>query len=152
MDKLRRAYSLAELILVVLFMGILAAVAVPRINFAIISKQKVDTTVEKLMTDLRRTRRLAISDAAVNTTGYGIQLTGAGPYTGYEIWDRSTFTLVDSHPIDSDVTCTADSRFFRFGPMGNTVASGSTIKLSAKGRSFTITVVPATGMVKCVEN
>ena len=152
MYKQHKAYSLAELILVVLFIGILAAVAVPRINFAIISKQKVDTVAEKVVTDLRRTRRLAITDAATNTTGFGIQLTGSNPYTGYEIWDRSKSVLIDSHKLDSDITCTADSNDFRFGPMGNAVAGGTTIKISSSGRSFTITVVPATGMVKCVEN
>jgi len=152
MEKFQKAYSLAELILVVMFIGILAAIAVPRINFAIISKQKVDTVAETILTDMRRTRRLAISDAATNTTGFEMRLTGSNPYTGYEIWNRQTSTLVDSHSFDSDITCTADSKYFRFGPMGNAVASGTTIKISSGGRSLAITLVSATGMVKCDES
>ncbi len=156
MDKLHKAFSLAELIIVVLFIGILAAIAVPRIDFAIVSKQKVDTAAQKITTDLRRTRRLAISDAASNTQGFALRLTGVGPYNQYLIRDRSTSIVIDRHGIDSSITCTANGTRFVFGPMGNQDISlpdtGTSITLSAQGRSFTITVIPATGMVKCVEN
>lgn len=151
MNKVQKAYSLAELILVVMFVGILAAIAVPRINFGIISKQKVDTVTKKLVTDLRRTRTLAITNAATNSTGYGIQMTGIPPYQGYEIWDRTNWKMIDSHKFDSDIFC-GGNKYFRFGPMGNLIDAGGALKISARGRSFTITVVPATGMIKCVEN
>ncbi len=156
MDKLHKAYSLVELIIVVLFIGILAAITVPRIDFAIVSKQKVDTAAQKIVTDLRRTRTLAISDAANNTQGFALRLTGGGPYNQYLIRDRSKAIVIDTHEIDSSITCTANGTRFVFGPMGNQDISlpdtGTSITLSAQGRSFTITVIPATGMVKCVEN
>lgn len=156
MNKLYKAYSLVELIIVVLFIGILAAIAVPRIDFAIVSKQKVDTVAQKITTDLRRTRRLAISDAASNTQGFALRLTGVGSYNQYLIRDLSKGIVIDSHTIDSSITCTANGTRFIFGPMGNQDISlfdtGTKIMVSAQGRSFTITVVPATGMVKCVEN
>ena len=151
MYKQHKAYSLAELILVVLFIGILATVAVPRINFAIISKQKVDTFAEKVVTDLRRTRRLAISDAANNSKGFEMKMTGSQPYSGYEIKSHDTHDIVDSFTIDSDISCTGHDNF-RFGPMGNLTDTGFQLQVAAQGRSFTITIVPATGMVKCVEN
>ncbi len=152
MNKLRKAYSLVELILVVLFVGILAAIAVPRIDFAIVSKQKVDTVSRKIATDLRRTRRLAISDAANNTSGYELKLTGLGPYTGYEIRNLDTATTIDSLTIDPDVTCTSGDVSFEFGPMGNLTSSEYQLKVATQDRSFTITIIPGTGMVKCVEN
>ena len=151
MDKLHKAYSLVELIIVVLFIGILAAICVPRIDFAIVSKQKVDTVAQKIVTDLRRTRRLAISDAANNTIGYELKLTGSGPYTGYEIRNLDTATTIDSLTIDSDISCTGDDEF-EFGPMGNLTGSDFQLKVAAQGRSFTITIISATGMVKCVED
>lgn len=151
MKKPQKAYSLAELILVVMFIGILAAIAVPRINFGVISKQKVDTVTKKMVTDLRRTRSMAITYAATNSTGYGIKMTGFPPYKGYEIWDRTNWKMIDSHTFDSDIVCTGN-QFFRFGTMGNLLDVSGTLKLSSQGRSFTISVVPATGMIKCVEN
>jgi len=155
MAKKRTAFSLVELIIIVMWVGILAAIAVPRLNFAIISKQKADTLARKIVTDLRLTRRLAISDAANNTQGYKLQMVAPLPYASYEIVDCSSPpTTVDSHTIDSDVSVTCLVQpLFRFGPLGNLESgSGTEITVSAEGRSFTITLIPATGTVKCVEN
>ena len=151
MDKLRKAYSLIELIIIVMFIGILAAISLPRIDFAIVSKQKVDTVAQKIVTDLRRTRRLAIAAAGTNSKGFEMKMTGSQPYSGYEIKSRDTHEIVDSLTIDSDISCTGDKKF-RFGPMGNLTNTGFQLKVAAQGRSFTITIIPATGMVKCVEN
>ncbi len=151
MDKLCKAYSLVELIIVVLFIGILAAISVPRIDFAIISKQKVDTVARKIVIDLRRTRNLAITDAANNSDGFKMKMTGSGPYSGYEIENLDTGEIVDSLTIDSDISCTGNKNF-RFGPMGNLTGADFQLDVAAQGRSFTITIISATGMVKCVEN
>ncbi len=151
MDKLRKAYSLVELIIVVLFIGILAAISMPRIDFAVVSKQKVDTVARRIVTDLRRTRRLAIADAANNSKGFEMKMRGSQPYRRYEIMSHDTHEIVDSLTIDSDISCTGDDNF-RFGPMGNLTDDDCQLKVAAQGRSFTITIIPATGMVKCVEN
>lgn len=151
MSRLCRAFSLVELIIIVLFIGILATISVPRIDFAIISKQKVDTVARKIVTDLRRTRRLAIADAANNSKGFEMQMTGS-PYSGYVIENLETNEIVDSLTIDPDISCTGGLKF-NFGPMGNLLeTSDSQLDVAVQGRSFTITVIAATGMVKCVEN
>ena len=149
MAKKRTAFSLVELIIIVMWVGILAAIAVPRLNFAIISKQKADTVARKIVTDLRLTRRLAISNAAI----FGLRMVAPSPYTTYEIIDYTPPpTVVDTHTIDSDVSCAGDSNF-KFGPLGNLTDIGHTqLTLTAEGKSFTITIIPATGAVKCVEN
>lgn len=151
MSRLRRAFSIVELIMVVLFIGILAAISVPRIDFAIISKQKVDTVAQKIVADLRRTRRLAITSAANNSTGFGMQMTGSSPYSGYEIENLDTHQVVDSLIIESDISCTGHNNF-EFGPMGNLTGSDFQLDVESQGKSFTITVTVATGMIKCVEN
>jgi len=174
MAKTRNGYSLTELIIIVVFLGVLAAIAIPRFNFAIIAKQKADCQARKIVTDLRRTRRLAISDAPNNTDGFQLKMVGISPvpipvpapalpllaapvvrrlgYTGYEIINLNTGTTIDSYTIDSNIRCTG-GRYFSFGPLGNLLAgSGTQLTVSAEGKTFTIDIVLATGTIKCTEN
>lgn len=152
MTRRRRAFSLAELVLIVLILAVMAFVAVPRMQFATLRRQKADAAARKIATDLKLTRRLAVCDAAVNVDGYGLNMSGSSPYNGYEIENLDTSEVVDSYSIDSDVSCTGGSRF-RFGPLGNLLAGSDTqLTVSAEGKSFTITVVSATGAVKCIDN
>ena len=151
-SKKYTAFSFVEVIIIVLFLGIFAAISVPRLNRAAISKNKAQTTARKIVTDLRLTRRLAISDAAGNSDGYALNMTGPGPYTGYQIVDLSDSSTVDSYTIDSAVTCTGGSGF-QFNRLGN-LKTGSDTQLivSAEGKTFTIDIVPATGMIECTGN
>ena len=112
----KAAFSFVELIIIVLILGIFALIAVPRFNYALISKQKAETTARKIITDLRLTRRLAISDAANNVKGFELKMVG----NTFELENVNTHTTVSSFPIDSDVTviCPTGSRFI-FGPLGN---------------------------------
>lgn len=152
MAQKRPAVTLVELILVCAFLAIFAAIAVPRFNFAGISKYKAEAVARKLVTDIRRTRQMAISDAANNNKGFELDIVGTSPFASYEMVNFDTHETIDSHTIDSDVTVTGDSKF-RFGPQGNLTVPGHTeITVSAQGKSFTITVIVATGSVICVEN
>lgn len=150
----RAAFSFVELIIIVVFLGIFAIVAVPRFNYAIISKQKVETTARKIVTDLRLTRRLAISDAANNTQGFELKMVGSVPYASYEIENVNTKATYASYTLDSDVSIsTPTGTKFIFGPLGNLDPGSATqIIVSNEDRSFTITINSATGTIKCVEN
>lgn len=148
----RKGFSLVEAVMVVFFIGILAAIAVPRLNWAVISRYKAEATAKKIVTALRRVRGLAISDAANNTVGFALRLLGPGPYTGYEIVNLDTAATVDSHTIDSEVTVTGDAYEFDFGALGNLTSANTQLTVSAEGKTFTITVIRATGTVKCEES
>jgi hypothetical protein len=152
MKKRAGAYSIIELIIVVLFLAAFAAVAIPRINFSAITKQKADGLARKITTDLRRTRTLAISNAANNTEGFELYMVGSSPYGSYEIRNINTSEVVDSHTITPGISCT-DGGSFKFGPFGDLLAGSDTsLTVSAEGKTFTISIIAATGTVKCVEN
>jgi Tfp pilus assembly protein FimT len=153
MARKESAFSLVELFIVVMFLGIFAVVAVPRLNFGIVAQQKADTVTRKIVTDLRRTRGLAISDAANNSKGYELKMVGSVPYNAYEIENMDTHQIVETQSTGNVSISCPDGHEFKFGPLGE-LAGGSATELtvSAADRSFTITINPATGMAKCVEN
>src|SRR4030042_940289 len=66
----RTAFTLLELILMVSILGILLSIAVPRLKFDTLARYKADTVARKIVTDLRRTRSLAIGEAATTKDGY----------------------------------------------------------------------------------
>jgi len=152
MTEKRAGYTLVELVVILIILGIFAAIAVPRFNFATITKKKAESRARKIVTDLRRTRGLAIQYAASNTDGYALNMTGSSPYSGYEIVNLNTSETIDTHTIDSDVSCTGGSTF-EFGPLGNLKTGSDTqLTVSAEGKTFTINIISATGTVKCTEN
>ena len=51
MKNARTAFSFVELLILVIFVGVLAMISVPRINLGVIDKQRVETAAHKLMTD-----------------------------------------------------------------------------------------------------
>jgi Tfp pilus assembly protein PilE len=148
----RNGFSIVETLMVVVFIGILAFITVPKLNLAVISRYKADATAKKIVTDFRRVRGLAISNAANNTLGFSLRLLGPGPYTGYEIVNLDTAATVDSHTIDPQVAVTGTANEFDFGPLGNLTSTYTQITVSAEGKTFTITIIRATGAIKCVES
>ena len=152
MSGKRQAFTIVELLIIMMIVAVLAVIAVPRLQFATVRRKKADATARKIVTDLRRTRGLAIADAATNTDGFKLKMSGSAPYDEYEIENKDTGETVDSHTIDSAVSCTGGNEF-EFGPLGNLLSGSDTqLAVSADGKTFTITVIPATGMIKCTEN
>ncbi len=151
-DNSRKGFSFVEMLMIVAVIGIIAVITVPKLNLAVISKCKAEATAKKIVTDLRRVRGLAISNAVNNTQGFSLKLLGSGPYTGYEIVNLDTAATVDSHTIDQEVTVNGTTNEFDFGSLGNLTSTYTQITVSAEGKTFTITIIRATGTVKCVES
>jgi hypothetical protein len=74
-------------------------------------------------------------------------MTGS-PYSGFEIVNLATSDVNETGSIDPQVSCTG-ANDFRFGPLGNRLVDSDSLTVSAGGKTYTITVVSATGMVKC---
>jgi len=150
----RRAFSLVELMLIVVILGAFALVAIPRLDYAIVRGYEAEAAARKIVTDLRLTRNLAILNAATNNSGFELKAVGGAPYTAYQIENVATQATIASHTLDSSVSLSFPTGTSHvFGPLGNLKAgSGSGIVVSGDGRVFTITVDPATGTIKCAEN
>ena len=146
----RNAHTLAELVVVVMILGIMAGIAIPRLQFQAVQKKKLEAATLKMVADLRRCRSMALRDAATNAKGFALQRIG-NPWTGYQIDDLDSHATVDSITLDSSITATGDNKY-EFGPLGNLSAGSGVITLSADGKSYTISFVAATGAVSCVEN
>jgi len=149
MSKQGRAFTIVELVVVVIVLAIIGAVAVPRFNYSAVASSRASCLAGRIVTDLRLTRTLAMSNAAVNEDGFALEMTGSSPYAGFEIVDLSNNSRVASYEIDSGVTCTGGASFL-FEPSG-VLKSGSAGSLNVSGgkRTFLISIVPSTGMVSC---
>jgi Tfp pilus assembly protein FimT len=148
MTKKRNAHTLVELIVIVVILGALAFIAIPRLQFAALYRKQADTVARKIVTDLRRTRQLAISNAATNPNGFALNRTGLT----YQIVDGNGTPIPNgTFSIDPKITCSGGTNF-QFGPLGNLTGSDSQLAVSANGKIFTISITPATGMIQCTEN
>jgi Tfp pilus assembly protein FimT len=150
--KRRQGYTVAELVVVVLILGVLTYVAVPRLPFTARKRNLAESTAWKIVTDLRRTRSLAILHAATNPQGYALDVRRRGGRMAYQILDLSTSRIIDSQTVDPSVLCEGGPRF-EFGPLG-ALKEGSdrALEVFAADHRFAIAVIPATGMVKCIQN
>jgi type II secretory pathway pseudopilin PulG len=150
--RVRKAYTLVELLIVIVMVGALTFVAVPRLQFGLKHRQQAEATAWKIVTGLRRTRSLAILHAATKPAGFALKFRSSGSSTICEIVDIASSSVVDSKTVDSTVTCTGGVKF-EFGPLGALKPQSDTsLSVSAMGKTLTISIVPATGMVRCVES
>ena len=145
------AYSLVELLIVVAVLAAMAFVAVPRLPFAMARQKQAEAAAWQTVSMLRRTRSLAILNAATHPDGFALQISIASGVTTLEIVDVSASSVVDTQTLDSAVSCTGTSRF-EFDPFGTLTSAGTSLSLSAAGATYQITIVPATGMVRCEES
>jgi len=146
-----RGYTLGELVAIVLILGILTCVAVPRLSFGILGGRQSELEARKLVTDLRRARSLAILHAATHPKGFALEIRREGGNTVCAILDVDRSEVVDSRPMATEVRCSGATRFW-FSGLGSLKDCGRTsLKLSDADRAFRITVVPSTGAVRCEE-
>lgn len=140
-----RGYTLIELVFVVVVIVLVAMVVIPRMGLPFTTKMKVYTASRKLVSNLRYTRRLAIT----NNENYRLNVDSST--NEYEIYDSGDAQVGNTETIDSSITVSGDKDFI-FEAFGNASAASDTdISLSADGNQYDITVTIATGRVELVE-
>lgn len=179
MKKSKEGYTLIELVVVMLFVAAFAAIAIPRLNFATVTKKGAEVTAYRFLSELRRTRALAIANAASNPNGFGIWInpTGAmapdGPvvytagllafgesnvssrsrtvYYTYEIRNLMTGETVDTQEIYDNVNIGGGTQF-SFSPLGNLTSGDTSLQVGFEGTFFVINITISTGSMTCAEH
>ena len=136
----RSGFTLIELLIIVVLMGIMAAIAIPRFSS---NQRTAYTTVRRIVSDLRYTRSLAISSG----NRYYLQFTDqvSGSYTKYRIFDSSDVQLGEERKIPANVTCTvttepADNRF-SFSYLGECNNGNGTDQITIIDNTETATII-----------
>lgn len=138
----KSGFTLIEIILVIVVLGILMAVAIPRFNF---NNKLAYTTAKKLADDLRFTRSLAINKGI----NHYLLLSPSSPYTQYAIFDSSTdpdTQIGETRTIPTGVNCTASTSTFQFNYLGacNSGVDG-TVTLVGEGETSVVDITGFTG-------
>jgi prepilin-type N-terminal cleavage/methylation domain-containing protein len=154
MKTVRKGLTLIELIIVVLIIGALAFIAVPRLIMATVALGGSNTGAERIAAAIRQSRTLAISKALNNPQGFELDMTNivSGSYTGYQIVNVQTNDVNETGTIPANVTCTGNGNGkFQFGPLGSRTGGTGSLTISGGGKTYVISVVTGTGMVKCTQ-
>ena len=179
MKKIKEGYTLIELVIVMLFVAAFAAIAIPRLNFAGVRKKGAELTAYKFLSELRRTRALAIANAASNPNGFGIWINPTGAmapdepvvytagllafvesniserprtvYYTYEIRNLMTDEVVDTQDIYDNVSL-GGGKQFSFGPLGNLTSGDTSLSVGSGNMFFVINITGSTGSMTCTEH
>jgi type II secretory pathway pseudopilin PulG len=139
-------FTTVELLLVIVILGVVAWLVVPRFGFDVLAVEEVDTTSRRLVSGLRLARRLAISEGADHRLRL---LPGSPPYHGYTIelatGNGKWQTVHGPMSMPDSVHCAGD-REHRFTRLGSATAATS-VTLSRAGQERRVRVLAATGRV-----
>jgi len=131
----RRGFTLSELMIVIMVIGIMAAVSAPPF-FRYIQSNRLQTNTDRLVADLQLGRAMAVANSQI----LSLQATPGG----YQLLDPVTNDVVRSHNFDRGLALDANFTV-NFFPWGMADATVMTISNNSGARQ--IDVLP-TGMVE----
>ena len=132
-------FTLIELLLTVALLGILASIAVPRVNWEVMGKAQSETAAQSLASYLKLTRSLAVVNASTN--GQGFKLVFAAGMGSYTVVNASTSTTVKGPIVLPENVSASGAGTFQFTPLGQlTGGSSLSVQLSKSGYASTVAV------------
>lgn len=135
----KRSFTLVEVILTIAIMGILAAVVLPRFGKAFIEDLTVRSASSQIASDIRYTRRLAITNAGHYLIKFNLT------QNEYNIISPNNQTI-ETKKIPSNISCSGTDQF-DFYSLGNCLFAGEGLSLSLSASQYNITAEPPTGAV-----
>lgn len=144
----RSAVTMIDLVLVVLMMGVVVAIALPRFS-ASLATQRADSCAQRIVTDLKLVRRKAMGSSQTTTVDFQ-PATNTYSSSDIEHFNKSfeLYSVDLSEPpyqselVDADFGGGTSVTFDMFGRPN----FGGTISVSAGGAARTITLHPDSGM------
>jgi len=136
-------FSLIEIMLVIIIIGILASIAIPRLSSS--DNGVAYITARQIVADMRDTRSLAITSSKSH---YIVFLPAGGPsYTQYAIFRDETsgdVQIGETKAIPAQIACTLSNEQITFSYLGN--ASGNEwVQLSTGTKDYRVNVIATTG-------
>jgi len=149
--RLRRAgagVTLIELLAVVVVLGLVAAIALPRLANADLWMAKGEAGVRKVVATARLARRMAIENAATNASGYTLICTQGT----YRILNMSNLTYGEEISLADGWQFDRSDYVVAFTPYGGAIKGGglSDNMIIGNGeKQWAVHFEPATGHVWC---
>ena len=144
MESFKKGFTLIEAILVIVIMGIVAMVVLPRFfqgNF--LKNLELRTEVHQVGSDIRLTRQLALTNSAHYLIKFDFS---NNKYAIYKETAQPENLVGEIKEISSKITCSGTNQF-DFYSIGNAVFSGRGLFLALESARYQIIVEPPSGVV-----
>ncbi len=138
--------TLLEVLMVVVIVGIMSAVVIPRLGPGGIGNPGARAVARRLALDLRHARSLAIATGTNHYVGFdaaGAALTG---YTIYQTASPTDIAVEAYRSFGQGVTATGSGTRAEFSPTGAALGAYSFV-VSGPSQDFTVTVITVTGAI-----
>lgn len=145
-----RGFSLMEMLAVLMLMGVLAMIGIPRMDRGTLMNVGANGDARRIALDLMQARRRAISTGDNHFVRFTLS---AGKATSFMLYRRGSggdTTVEASRVVPTGVTIIPSATDHEFTFEGTALAAYS-IAVTGGSKSWTVSVVPVTGMVRVVQ-